>query len=163
VHNFVYSLEHPYNNGNQENGTLQDFISDQIITKECISRNMNFQEMIQVLSNNNPSMKAFLIKVCSGNSITSAIKEMKKRQGGIKISKSLFKKINSGRRVKRLVKEIISNGINDDFKLLSYHLCKGNKLQYTIEMKKTKDTDYVSKMLRKIKTNKEKILERIVS
>jgi hypothetical protein len=161
IHNFVYSLEHPYKHGDQEGGTLQDFISDQIITKDCINKDINLKETISVLSNNNPSMKTFLVKICSGNSVASAIKEMKKRHGGIKISGQLSRKINKGKCVKRIVKKIISDDVNDDFKLLNYQVQQGNQLVYTIEMRKTKDTDYVSKMLRKMKNNKEKILEKM--
>lgn len=161
LNGMVLSLDFSYNDSDGSDLTLKDIIPGKTDTEDSL----DFRDSISFLSRNEPLIKEFFKKICDGNSLASLLKEYKIRNGSIDLSKnkSDFKKL-SLRKNKKLATEIIkSHNIGGDFKLLEYELSDdgSNNLKYKIEMRKTKETDYIVKFIRDLKKHKQYYMSKI--
>jgi hypothetical protein len=118
------------------------------------------------MSNNNSVVKGFLHKLSLGNTVSSLLKEYRTKTGNIRIDKNAFKHIKSSKEKEILVSDIIRDNydINSEFMVIDYDISNKddyNNLSYTIEMKKTNETDTVIKALRRMKRDKDMIISKI--
>lgn len=162
MNGMILSLDYSYSDGDGSELTLKDIIP----SKTDVEESLGFRDSVDFLSKDNPLVKEFFNKICAGNSLASLIKEYKTRSGTIDLSRSKndLLKLKSGKN-KRLVADIIKARRikNRDFKLIEYQLggSKGNKLIYTVEMRKTEETDFLIKFIRNLKKHKEYYLSKM--
>lgn len=159
---FMLSLDYSYDGKDGSENTLKDVIAD----KGAIDGGVNkliMDETIDVLSNKNEFVSSFLQQLGNGNTIASLLRKYKTKKGKIKISRTQIKKLRGKRKQKRLVSELIRNyeSIDDDFCVLDYSIENPNKLFYIIEMKKTKEADYMMRTIRKLRKDKRALREKI--
>lgn len=155
LNGMVLSLDFPYNDGDGSDLTLKDVIPGKVDLEEST----DFRDSLTFLAKGNPVVREFFKKISDGNSLASLLKEYKIRSGSIDLSdkKQELNKLKS-RKNKKLVTEIIKSYgvINGEFKLVEYELYgKDNtRLQFKVEMKKTKETDIIVKAIRDLKKHK---------
>jgi DNA-directed RNA polymerase specialized sigma24 family protein len=162
--NLVLSLDHAYFR-NKENGnenSLKDFLPDHNIEKHNTIDKLNMKETLNILSAGNPIIKGFLKRLGDGDTLATVLKAYRTVNGEIKLDKSLIGKLNNGRKCNRIVSDLIKNKakINDDFTVIDYYI-DGNELCYTIEKKKTPESNLILKTIRKLKKDKVMLLEKI--
>ena len=159
---FMLSLDYSYDKNGSEN-TLKDRLANELIAKEEIIDQMIISETVDIMSGKNPVIAGFLKRLSDGNTIASLLKEYKTKKGEIHISKKDYVKLNRKKKQKKIVSELIKNNtsIQDEFMVLDYNLSELNKLNYTIEMKKTKETDLFMRTIRKLRKNENSIRVRI--
>lgn len=157
--NFLLSLEYEYT-GKDGARTLKDIISNQIVERDRSTDSLKLKEMINVLANENNDMRYFLINISRGSTVAAVLRDIKTRSGKIRVAISVLKKIVKRNISKKKIKALIHNYIQDDFKLLDYNV-KNNKLSYIVEMRKTKETDYILKELRRMKINETAIMDKL--
>ena len=166
ISNVTLSLDFSYDTKGESNNTLKDIIANDLgfDTKddENITKQIYLDETIDVLASEYPNIKEFLKRLSAGNTIAALLREYKTKQGRIKISKIQANKLNK-RKCTRIVSGLIKSKtrINDDFCLVNYYIKKGTKLcylHYQIEMKKTEETDFIVKVIRKIRKNRDHLL-----
>lgn len=156
----ILSLDYSY--GNQDEGelTLKDIIPDKEGQPSVFS-NTYLEETLDLLSNKDPKLKEFLLKLGNGNSLVSLIKEYNTKVGRIKISPQEHKKIKSKRNVSKILKD--KNLFNEGFKVLGYRIKENNTLEYKVELSKNNETDYFLKQIRNIRNNKDAYREMIAN
>lgn len=155
----ILSLDYSYNDNDGSELTLKDIIPCEVDN----DNSLDFRDIISFLSNDNILMGEFLKKISDGGSMVSLLKEYKTRNGTIEIEDSLIKKLNA-RKSKKIVSDILKSKdiLIGDFKLIEYELC-GTKIKYKVEMKKTKETDFIIKALREMKKHKDYYIPQIKS
>lgn len=160
---FILSMDYNYNNKDGSENTLKDIIADKLSTRGNIYDNMCLNETVNILSRKNPLIVGFLKKLSDGNTLTSALKEYKTRKGKINISYNQYKKLRSNLKYKRVVCQLIKNkaNIQEKFMLVNYCVINPNKLHYIIEMSKTEEADMILRTIRKIRKEKNFLLEKI--
>lgn len=164
MNNHILSLDYGYNDKDGSGNTLKDIISDTVSDGTNISDSINLEDTIGILSKKDPKIQAFLRKLSGGDTLASIIKSIKTKKGKIKISVHEAKKINKAKKRKNIVIEFIKDrtDIGDDkFSLLNYHIETNSDLHYTVEMKKTQESDLIMKALRKIRKDKDLFLTKI--
>jgi DNA-directed RNA polymerase specialized sigma24 family protein len=162
---FIFSLDYYYGKDDDSENTLKDVLANKYNSEDKAINNIIYEETVSKMSNNNPVVKGFLHKLSFGNTVTSLLKQYRTKTGNINIDKDIFKDIDSASE-KDIVSEIIrKNNDNDsDFMIVDYdisHKDSHNNLKYTIEMKKTKETDMVIKALRRIKRDRESLISKM--
>jgi DNA-directed RNA polymerase specialized sigma24 family protein len=167
MHENVLSLDYSYDGKDGSQSTMKDAILQKRIDAGPVNESplikMSSEETINILSNHNKIVRGFLIKVSDGNTISSLLKEYKSREGKINITKDQFDQLNVKKKQKKIVYALIKeNGfIQGDFKVLDYKVIAPHSLLYTIEMKKTKESDLVMKTIRKLRKDNGVILAKI--
>jgi len=158
--NFVLSLDHNYNQKDGAENNLKDILKD-VKSENKIAKDICLIETIKILSRDDKNIGLFLKKLSEGGTVTSLLRDIRTKHGKIKISKIQAKKLNLKKRCNRIVSNLIKdkNDICDKFQLVKYHIKDLDKLHYTIEMKKTLETDKIMKTIRKLRRNKDKYLE----
>ena len=162
LNSMILSLDFSYNDSDGGELTLKDIIP----SKSDAEESLDFRDAISFLSKNDPLLIEFFKKICAGNSLAYLLKEYKIRNGYVDLTnnKSDLKKLRE-RKSKKIVSEIIKsqNILDGDFKLLEYELVKdsGHKLKYKVEMRKTKETDFIIKFIRDLKKHKEYYMSKI--
>jgi len=140
--------------------TLKDTIaSEPTKDKSYISKNIVLDETIRVLSNNDPLLKSFFVKLSEGDSMASLLKEYRTKQGEINIGKQDIQKLKKYK-CNKIVSEMVKEKISGDFKLIEYKV-EDHKINYKIEMKKTDETDKIIRAIRAIKKNKNNLMYKI--
>lgn len=154
----MLSMDHVYGDG-EEGMTLGDKIENESSNDYHQAMcNLNFSDSLNILSDGNERLKDLLVKIGNGNSIQAVLKECKTRNGVIKVDDDTVNKlINSENNIENHIREIHHL---KDFKLIDYDIVN-NSLKYTIELKKTEDSDMLSKAIRKIRNNKNRYLKLI--
>jgi len=156
--NFLLSLDYNYSSNGDADLTFKDTLpAPDTKTKD----DHRLLETINILANGDDNLKWFLNGLSEGGSISSLMRNMKTKQGRIKLNNIQTKKINPKRRCNKVISDIIKyeKKIVDDFNLVDYQVINADKLHYTIEMKKTQESDSVMKSIRKFRKQKVKILE----
>lgn len=161
LNGMILSLDFSYNDSDGSELTLKDIIPSKMKAEDSL----DFRDVLSFISKGDPLLLGFFKKLCDGNSLAFLLKEYKTRNGFIDLlNKDEFKRL-SERKSKKAVSEIIKsrNAIDGDFKLLDYELVKGSKngLKYTVEMRKTKETDSIIKFIRDLKKHKEYYMSKI--
>lgn len=163
-YNFMLSLEYKYNNKDGSENALKDLIIDPKYDTNSMLGRMDLEETVNYLSHGCPTVRGFLRKISAGSTLASALKEYKTKTGYINVGRKIAQKIENKTRCKSLVKDIIRHKMDIDcFSLINYHVEKYNKLFYTIEMKKTQETNLILRAIRKLRKNKEVLAERIMA
>ena len=161
LNGMLLSLDYTYGTKDDAALTLKDLIAcEKTMDKAYISKDITFNETINILSENDDTLKDFFIKLSSGGSMTSLLKEYKVKRGEIEIDRDEGKKL-AKYKCNKIVSNIIKEKIDGDFSLIEYKIDKENKLSYMVEMKKTEETDKILKAIRSIKRNKDSIVTRI--
>lgn len=162
LNSMVLSLDFSYGDNDGSDLTLKEVIPGKTDAEESLG----FRDSISFLSKNDPLLMEFFKKICDGNSLACVLKEYKTRNGSIDLSgnKPELRKL-SKRKNKKLVSKIIKsrNILDGAFKLLEYQLVQngGKQLKYKVEMKKTKETDFIIRFIRDLKKHKEYYVSKI--
>ena len=163
---FMYSLDYAYGHDEDSETTLKDVLASKYKSESSALDGIIYDETISKMSNNNSVVKGFLHKLSLGNTVSSLLKEYRTKTGNIRIDKNAFKHIKSSKEKEILVSDIIRDNydINSEFMVIDYDISNKddyNNLSYTIEMKKTNETDTVIKALRRMKRDKDMIISKI--
>jgi hypothetical protein len=160
----LLSLDYNYNNKDGSDSTLKDIVSESIFAnEEDVVDKIAIDEVLNLLSKDDPPyVKDFFKKVSNGNSIASALRDQKTFSGRIKLNKGKAEQLDQKRRCNRIASQVIAEKakIESDFDLQGYYIDK-SYLYYTIEMKKTEESDYIVKKLRKLKKNRDYYIRKI--
>jgi len=154
---FLVSLDKEHQGKDGSKSTIMESVESQVEDCKPPSRKMSLKETINILSHNNDKIKGYLKKISSGYTLASIIKECKTITGSIRINKKQCKKLNNKKGIVKLIKT--KNNIDDKFLLLDYEICKPLRVNYKIEMRKSKDADLFMKTLRKLRKNSNYYLE----
>ena len=165
MNNFVLSLDYSYGNDDGEGMSLGDILSDKIEDRRSAADQIHLEETLDILSNRNGFVKKFLKALSAGNTLGNVLKASKIKRGSIKIKKNAFNLLKKKKKSKKIVTDLIKENMKTEtqFSVVSYKIHAPNMLNYTIEMKKTKESDLILRAIRKLRRNKESILERISS
>lgn len=158
ISDMLRSLDYTYDNKEGSEVTLKDLIPDSSVLS--LASKINLEEALDILSQNNKTVKSFLRDLSEGNTLCNLLKKYKTRTGHIKISpvkKSLL--VGRKNKVKKFIKD--HGRLKGDFRLKHYCLQK-NRLYYTVEMKKTKETKDILRAIRQIRCKKSEYLQKIV-
>ncbi|MFA5314044.1 MAG: hypothetical protein WC375_12150 [Methanomassiliicoccales archaeon] len=157
LNGMVLSLDYSYNDKDGDAITLKDVVANCPPEEACegVICKLCAEETLDLLAHENMDFRGFLQRLSDGTSFASLIKEYKTRQGRIKLTSSQFKQM-SGRAKKIEVANLVrSKGhFKDDFKLIEYNVASPHWLSYTIEMRKTNQTDNIIKKVRELRKNK---------
>jgi hypothetical protein len=148
----MLSLDFSYDDKDGAEATLKDIIPEDKKTSED---NINFNEIVNILSKNDLILKDFFLKIGEGHSLAYLLKQSKFKTGELHIDLSQYDLLKT-RRNKSLVKKILKDkGVFEtDFTLVNYTLgCL--KINYTVELNKTKEFMVISKAIREIRNHKE--------
>lgn len=163
ISNLTLSLDYNYNSKDGSASTLKDVIANELKNESDADKNIRLEETMNILSEYNPEIKGFLRQLSDGYSLSAVLKECKTKNGRLKISKLEAKRLNTKRRKNKIVSEIIKDKTdhNKGFQVVDYKVVNPNKLDYTIELKKTKESDLILKTIRKFRKDKNLLLSRI--
>jgi len=153
----VLSLDYSYSETDGSDVTLKDIIP----SNDNAEKNANFEEMVGVLSGGNPVIKDFLYKVGSGESVSTLLKEAKMKTGHVELDSNSIKHLGK-RKNKSFAKKLLKNhiGLQNDFSLIDYSL-EGATMKYSVEVKKTKEFELISKAIRNFKKNRTSLVSKI--
>ena len=131
-----------------------DIISSKnIIGEDSLHKDNNLTEAVKLLSKGNSVIQEFLVKLSEGNSVAALLKEYRTKRGTLQINKAQANRI-SKRLCNGIVKKIIENKIPEkNFTVIDYKV-EQDKLKYSIELKKTEESDQILRSLRELKRNK---------
>lgn len=147
LNGMILSLDYVYNE--QESGSdLHELIEDK---KE--NNSMLLKETIGVLSENNPKIRKYLVDIGNGSSISSVIKNSKIKNGYLNLSSSKCSKLDKSEKpkIEKLIQEKLGK---KDFSLIDYSV-KNKRIYYTVEFKKTKESEILEKGIKDIRKNKD--------
>ena len=120
------------------------------------------EETLDLLAHENMDFRHFLERLSDGTSFASLIKEYKTKQGKIKLTPTQRKQIGQRGKKEVVAHFIRKNGkVDDDFKILDYKILPSNVMAYTIELKRTDETDSIIKQVRELRKNKDWYLNKI--
>lgn len=157
----LLSLDYNYSDGSGDghDRSLADILEseDSNDYKKTVNE-INFQDTLDILAGKNNTLRDVFIKLGRGSTLTSVIKECKIKKGIIQTSKSNIVKLNK-RRNKRFVKQLISEleGIKD-FSLLEYDINNDTHISYSVELKRTSESDMILKTIRQMRRNKSQLI-----
>jgi len=158
LNSMVLSFEEPFSNSSGSDRTLQDIISNDLgMATHHDNESIHMKEILKIMSKDDPRIHRFLTKLSGGYSLASAIQDCKTVSGRIRLDNNQAKKLGESRRYNLMVSNLISDrrNIKESFKVLDYSVNK-RYLHYSIELKKTEEADFVMKMVRLLKKNKDK-------
>lgn len=151
--NYTLSLDYRYDNNN----TLKDIIEDKI-DKHDLAGKMKLKEVINVLSKDDISVRDFLTKLSRGETLSTVLRERKIRKGTIRINKAKAKLLKREKKHKKIVGDLIKENIRGAFVILDYKIRLPNRLHYVIEMRKSKEANFVLKNIRKWRQDKQNLM-----
>jgi hypothetical protein len=159
----ILSLDYPYSGKDGEGSTLRDALADTTSDYGIALNRLATVDTIDIISSKNPVVKNFLNKICEGNTVAALYKEHKTKQGHVKISQAQAKKLSNKKKQKKTVLALIKESalVKDNFSVLDYSVVSPDTLFYTIEMKKTAETNVVMKAMRRLKKDKNNVLAQI--
>lgn len=163
ISNLTLSLDYNYNSKDGSGSTLKDVIANKLKNESDVDKNIRLEETMNILSKHHPEIKGFLRRLSDGYTLSALLKECKTKNGRIKISRSEAKRLDTKRRKNKIVLEIIKDktDYNKGFQVVNYEVVNSNKLNYTIELKKTKESDLILKTIRKLRKDKDLLLSRM--
>jgi len=144
----VLSLDYMYDDTDNKS-ELHEILED---PKSNNNNPIELKETIGLLSKNNPKIEKYLLEIGKGNSVSSVIKSSKTKKGYLNLSQqecSKLKNQNSNE-----LKKLIAQKIDQDFKLLDFQV-KNKRVYYTVQLKKTKESEILEKEIKDIRRNKE--------
>lgn len=153
--NFILSLDFNYSRRDGSSTTLKDLIANSH-QADSLEKKVFFTEAMNLLNKQYPGMTDFFEKLGGGCTITSALRDYKTKEGKIKLSPYLSKKLSHHRRYNMMVANLIRRRkhIDKAFKLVDYK-AEDKHLHYKIELRKTPETDIILKNIRKIRKKKD--------
>jgi len=156
LNGMILSLDFVYNDSDGTEITLKDIIaSKNSISEDSIHKDSSLAEAVKLLAKGNPLIHEFLIKLSEGNSVAALLKEYRTKNGTLQINKSQASRI-SKRFCKNIVKKMIEGNIPEkNFTVVDYKVNPDNSLKYSIELKKTEESDQILRSLRELKRNKD--------
>jgi DNA-directed RNA polymerase specialized sigma24 family protein len=159
----ILSLDFPYRGKDGDGSTLREALADTSSDYGVALNKLATEDTIDIISSKNPIVKGFLNNICEGNTVAALYKKHKMRQGHVKISKAQAQKLAKRKEQKKMVLSLIKNNalIKESFSVLNYSVVSSDTLAYTIEMKKTAETNVVMKAIRRLKKDKKNILAQI--
>ena len=157
------SLDYNYSTSDGSTSTLKDIIADETAEDICTAEKMHLDETLGILSMENEMIREFLSKLSSGNTLSSLLKDLRRKRGRLKLNRVQAKQLIQKRRCKRMVTNIIKDKSTIDrrFNLVDYKVTPSNRLYYTVELDKTKAADLMLKTIRKLRKNENFFLDKI--
>ena len=162
ISSMTLSLDHAYSYDNVSGKplTLEDKIINEHTVNPDDNSDIHLYETIKMLSGGNEKLEDMFVQLSSGKSVSTVLKESKIKEGIIDVLEpeclankdAIYDKIKS--HIVELNK-VNSCSKNLEFELIEYNV-KDNKIKYIIEMKKTEESELLSKTIRKLKKNKGK-------
>ena len=158
----ILSLDYTYGDSEGTEITLKDVIPNDPHDKtgEEIIQDTCLEETINVLSKGDATLVDALRKIGEGNSVASLVKSYKRKTGYVKLSPADATKFRK-RKCNRQVSDIISEkkfGLTDSkeagFSMIEY-IISGTRCYYEIEMKRSKESDMIMKLIRDLRKNKD--------
>lgn len=150
----VLSLDYIYDE-QDSNGNLHGLLEDESIDHDVP---MILKETIGILSEKNPKIKKYLIEIGNGSSLAAVIKESKTKRGYLNLPEQ--KCFNLRGENKNKIKDLIKSKIQKDFNLIDYQI-KSKRMYYTIELKKTKESEMIEQGIKHFRKNKEYYCEKL--
>jgi len=156
------SLDFPYDH-NGSNCTLIDIVPNKK-GKDSVIEEIAIKDAINVLSQNKPELKEFLVNLSKDEKITTLLKTLKRTKGRLRLMNkqmtSFEKKDEDSRfsHIDRLIRE--RKSLKEEFEVIGYEI-KGNFVNYEIELNKTDRHSKISKEIRNLRKNKEYYLKKI--
>ena len=165
--NIILSLDHNYGSTDGSSITLMDIIANDMCSKEeTHTEKAYFDDTMSILTKKDPPLiREFLVKLSEGGTIGQVLREYKRKNGRIKISKVMAKRLSKNRRCAKMVSDLIkekSQSVNGDFKLLEYSIKGVDKLWFVVEMSKTPESETISKKLRYYRKHKDLFMKQIM-
>ena len=159
INNMILSLDYEYSEKDGKSITLEEKLENEDSNDyDNINGEINLKESVHILANGDPKLKNVLVRLGRGDSINCILKHYKTKEGKIKLDSKLKEELENASSEKIIINKIKELSGITDFKLISYNV--GYKfLKYTVEFKKTQETDSLAKSLRKIKKDKKYYLE----
>lgn len=164
VSDILISMDQKYFSGSEGNtATVHEFLSSRKSNdNDQFQKKIKFSDTIALLSSEDEILSDVFLRIGNGETMSSIIRDMKKKSGSIDISKKdidLLKK-NDFRNLKDIIIKNIDNN-SSDFKIIDYNLINNSILEYSIEFKSTDEIRHVRKKIKEIKDNKDKVLSAI--
>ena len=154
----MLSLDYQYDEKDGSSITLKEKIENEdSLDYEKTKNNVNFEESIDILSNGNPKLKEVFMKIGNGNSISSIMRDSKIKDGEVNIDDAFVINYENNKCKSVIIDKIKEEHKLNSFKLLNFEI-KGSILKYQVEMKKTKESEMISKTMRYLKKNKEQYI-----
>jgi len=156
----ILSFDKPVSNSEGSERTLHDAISNDLsMAIGYDDESIHMKEILKFMSNDDPRIHKFLTKLSEGYSLAAAIKDCKTVSGRVKLDEKQAKKFGGAKRYNRIVSDLVSDrhNIKESFKVVNY-LVNKRYLHYSIELKKTEEADFVMKIVRLLKKNKDKYI-----
>lgn len=157
--NFIVPLDRPHEGKDGNSGTLMDVIASQMEDCSKAPDKIELRETLNILSKEDSKIRGYLKKISDGATLANLIKECKTVTGSILIDEKNSGQLKTKKGVTKLIR--INGNIADSFKLLDYHICEPLRINYKIEMRKSKDADLFLKTLRRLRRNKTWYMEAI--
>lgn len=158
---FIISLDKPLEGKDGASGTLMDVVSDQLKDGTRAPDKMSLGETIEILSRDDDRIRGYLKKISDGVTLANLVKECKTVTGSIRVNKKQSKYLRTRKDIVKLIKT--EDNIEDSFKLLDYQVCEPLRINYKIEMHKSKEADFFLKIIRRLRKNRERYMEAIRS
>jgi len=161
LNNMILSLDFQYKDGDGSDRTLKDAISNDLsMAIHCDNESIHMKEILKIMSNGDPRIHKFLTKLSGGYSLAAAIQDCKTVSGKILLDVNQANKFGGAKKYNSTVSNIIAERrkIKEPFKVVNYYVNK-RYLYYSIELKKTEEADYVMKIVRLLKKNKDKYIK----
>lgn len=141
--------------------TLQDKLeSEESVDFQHNQNEVHFNESVNILSEGNVKLKEIFFKLGRGSSVSSLLKECKTKHGEIELDNELCNEYEKTKCKSIIVNKIKEKYQTDKFKLLDYRV-ECNILSYQIEMKKTQESELLTKTIKNLKDNKERYMKMI--
>lgn len=158
---FLLSLDYDYGDDGSS-GNLKSKLSESMEQRSFAMDSIKLNDTARVLSNNNPIVFNFLKDLSKGHSVSALIKIYKTKNGIIKLNTNDYQRFSQKHIKSKDVSAFIgsSENIIGSFSLVRYSIVD-HQMRYTIEMKKTKDTDVIIKSLRRLRKDRKNIMARI--
>jgi hypothetical protein len=156
----LLSLDYTYSSNGSDKVNLRDTIADE--KNPDAVKNVVLDEMIEIISKDEPPhVREFFEAVSMGKKVSALLRDYKTFENKMRVKSDLAERIKKSRRpCTRIVTELVEKRVPERFKLIDYSI-EGCTITYRIEMHKTKETDDISRKMRKLKKHKDRYLSKI--
>lgn len=156
----LLSLDYQYGEDGNKKTTIKDIINNEISSDyEKNIDNANFEDYVNIFSDGDIRLKDIFSKLGDGYSVGTIMKECKTKNGEMILTDDIMKNINNTN-IKNIIVEKIKNDTKIvNFKLIDYTI-EENIIKYSIEVKKTLESELFSKAIRKIRKNKKMYIDK---
>jgi len=162
--NFVLSLDYGWDKAKDEGSTTESMFASKLIDRNFkkISDDMSMTETVNILSKGNPFIKEVFHRLGEGHTISSVLQDVKTRNGKIRINRNKMKALKNKKRCKTMVSKLIKNEVkvNSGFSVVDYEIGK-NKIDYVIQLRKTKESDEILRVIRKLRKRRKELMKNI--